>query len=282
MHRGCAEPGPASAWRQGEDGPPGCADACTTASFRRSHGLLGSRSGGGRDARPHPCPRGNKGKRASGAAAVGSIPATARSGLRGTESTMDAGTFSLARGTEVRESRPADCAAGIRRCGLQRTRASVPPGDANPHEAVEGWSLRLAFEPLRTLRGVDVLTAATVLAELGDPSRFDNPRQLVAFLGLVPSEHSSGSRRRQGAITKTGNAHVRRVLIESAWCYRFPARKTAHLRQTGADASPEVQGRRVESAKAPVRALPAPQRHRQAHLQSHHRSRAGTGRLHVG
>ena len=108
-------------------------------------------------------------------------------------------------------------------------------------EAVEDWSLRPAVEALRALRGVDVLTAATVLAELGDLGRFDNPRQLMAFLGLVPSEYSSGSRRRQGAITKTGNAHVRRVLIESAWCYRFPARKTAHLRQKGADASPEVQ-----------------------------------------
>ena len=56
----------------------------------------------------------------------------------------------------------------------------------------------------------------TVLAELGDITRFDSPRELMSFLGLVPSEHSSGQRRRQGAITKTGNAHVRRVLVESA------------------------------------------------------------------
>lgn len=78
------------------------------------------------------------------------------------------------------------------------------------------------------LRGVDMITAATVLAELGDLTRFDSPRESMSFLGLVPSERSSGERRRQAGITKTGNGHARRVLIEAAWCYRFPARKIAH------------------------------------------------------
>ena len=105
-------------------------------------------------------------------------------------------------------------------------------------EALQGWSLRPVVEALIALRGVDVVTAMTVLAELGDITRFDSPRELMSFLGLVPSEHSSGPRRRQGAITKTGNGHVRRVLVESAWCYRFPARKTAHLRRKAAEAPP--------------------------------------------
>ncbi len=109
------------------------------------------------------------------------------------------------------------------------------------HQAVATWSLRPLVEALISLRGVNVLTAVTVLAELGDLTRFDTPRQLMSHLGLVPSEHSSGPRRRQGGITKTGNSHVRRVLVEAAWAYRFPARKTAHLRRKAASAPPRIQ-----------------------------------------
>ena len=81
----------------------------------------------------------------------------------------------------------------------------------------------------------------TVLAELGDLTRFDSPRELMSFLGRVPSEHSSGGRRRRGGITKTGNGHVRRVLVEAAWSDRFPARKTAHPRRKAQAAAPAVQ-----------------------------------------
>ena len=76
-----------------------------------------------------------------------------------------------------------------------------------------------------------------LLGGLGDISRFESPRQLMAFLGLVPSEHSSGTRRRQGGITLTGNGHARRMLIESAWSYRFPARQTMHLKRKAVNAS---------------------------------------------
>jgi transposase len=76
---------------------------------------------------------------------------------------------------------------------------------------------------LTSLRGVGVVTAVTLVAELGDPGRFDSPRQLMAFAGLVPSEHSSGGREARGRITKTGNAHVRAVAVEAAWhCRRKP------------------------------------------------------------
>ena len=108
-------------------------------------------------------------------------------------------------------------------------------------EALEGWSLRPVVEGLIALRGVDVVTAMTVLAEVGDLTRFDSPRELMSFLGLVPGEHSSGGRRRQGGITKTGNGHVRRVLVEAAWSYRFPARKTRHLRCKASVAPAAVQ-----------------------------------------
>ena len=97
--------------------------------------------------------------------------------------------------------------------------------------ALENWPLRAVAEGLMSLRGVGLITAVTVLAELGDISRFDNARQLMCFVGLVPGERSSGSKRRQTGITKTGNAHVRRVLVEAAWSYRFPARKTAVLQR---------------------------------------------------
>jgi len=108
-------------------------------------------------------------------------------------------------------------------------------------QALTDWSLRPVVEGLMALRGVSLITAMTVLAELGDISRFDSPRQLMAYLGLVPSEHSSGPSRRQGAITKTGNGHVRRVLVEAAWNYRFPARKTRTIEQRAEKTSAAIQ-----------------------------------------
>lgn len=80
------------------------------------------------------------------------------------------------------------------------------------------------MQALQALRGVQWLVALTVVAELGDLTRFDSPRQLSAFVGLVPSEHSSGRRRRLGGITKTGNGRARRALVEGAWAYRYPAK----------------------------------------------------------
>jgi transposase len=103
------------------------------------------------------------------------------------------------------------------------------------------WSLAPVVYSLKALRGVDTVAAMVLLAELGDISRFDSPRQLMAYLGLVPSEHSTGRRRRQGAITKCGNTHARRMLVESAWSYRFPARQTMHLKRKAQHASEPAQ-----------------------------------------
>ncbi len=91
-------------------------------------------------------------------------------------------------------------------------------------EAVATWRWRPVVEALCALRGIALLAAATLVAEIGAIERFGNPRQLMAYLGLIPSEHSSGPSRRQGAITKAGNTHARRILIECAWLYRYPAR----------------------------------------------------------
>ena len=118
-------------------------------------------------------------------------------------------------------------------------RVAAPAGRLE--RALSDWSLAPVVRALVALRGVDRITAATLLAELGDIGRFDAPRQLMAFLGLVPSEHSSGGRRRRGAITRTGNGAARRALVESAWSYRFPARRTAHLERRAAGASEEAR-----------------------------------------
>ena len=92
-----------------------------------------------------------------------------------------------------------------------------------------GWRLAPVVAALQTMRGMALVTAATLITELGDLSRFANPRQLMAYLGLVPSEHFSGASVRRGGITKAGNGAARRLLIEAAWSYRFPARISREL-----------------------------------------------------
>ena len=91
------------------------------------------------------------------------------------------------------------------------------------------WTLAPVVAALQTMRGMALVNAATLIAELGDLSRFANPRQLMAYLGLVPSEHSSGASVKRGGLTKAGNSAARRLLIEAAWCYRFPARVSREL-----------------------------------------------------
>jgi transposase len=101
--------------------------------------------------------------------------------------------------------------------------------DAELLERAPAWRLSPVVQALQALRGVQFLVAITVVAELGDLTRFDNPRQLAAFVGLIPSEYSSGGSRRQGGITKAGNGRARRALIEAAWAYRHPAKVSAHI-----------------------------------------------------
>lgn len=91
-------------------------------------------------------------------------------------------------------------------------------------ESVPDWSLAPVVVALQAMRGIDLITAVGFLAELGDLSRFESPCKLMAFLGLVPSERSTGDSVRRGSITKAGNIRARRLLVKSAWSYRFPAR----------------------------------------------------------
>lgn len=124
---------------------------------------------------------------------------------------------------------------------VKAARKRVADMEQQMREALKSWSLRPVVEALMALRGVSLITAMTTLAELGDITRFDSPQELMAYLGLVPSEHSSGGSRRQGSLTRTGNGHVRRVLVEAAWNYRFPARKTRCIEQRAEQTSPNVQ-----------------------------------------
>ena len=108
--------------------------------------------------------------------------------------------------------------------GMGEVEARIKRLEAAIAEAVPDWSLAPFVEALMALRGFDLVNATTVLGELGDLSRFQTPRELMAFLGLVPSEHSTGDKINRGGLTKAGNGRARRALVEAAWCYRHPAR----------------------------------------------------------
>jgi transposase len=100
--------------------------------------------------------------------------------------------------------------------------------------------LRARVQRLRCFRGIDDLTALTIAAELGDARRFPSAPRAMAFVGLVPSEHSSGAKQARGAITKTGNAHLRRVLVEAAWHYRHGPRLGDRLKRRQRGAPPAI------------------------------------------
>ena len=110
-------------------------------------------------------------------------------------------------------------------------------------DMVPQWTLAPVVAAVQALRGVSILVAATVVAEVGNFSRFENPRQLMAYLGLNPSEHSSGATIKRGPITKTGNSLARTCLVEAAWTYRHPARVTQIIRE------------RLKGLPEPIRAI---------------------------
>jgi hypothetical protein len=135
---------------------------------------------------------------------------------------------------------------------------------------------------LQALRGVAELSAVTIVSELGSLTRFAGPRQLMAYSGTVPSEDSSGKRTRRGGITKTGNAHLRRIAVESAWSYRLrpgvgPELRRAPARRAGGD-----QGDRLEGSEPPAQALCEAEPGGKRSAQDRHRRGPRTARLHLG
>ena len=94
---------------------------------------------------------------------------------------------------------------------------------------LQAWRLSPVVEALQALRGVQFTVAVTLVAERGDLTRVESPRELMKFMGLIPSESSSGEPRRQGSMTTAGHTHARRVLVEGAWASRYPAKVSRHL-----------------------------------------------------
>jgi transposase len=108
-------------------------------------------------------------------------------------------------------------------------------------EQVTAWRLSPVVDALQALRGVQCTVAVATVAELGDLTRFENPRQLMKFCGLIPSEYSSGERRRQGALAKAGNTQARRALVEGAWASRDPAKVRRQLQRRLAQQPKAIQ-----------------------------------------
>lgn len=105
-------------------------------------------------------------------------------------------------------------------------------------EFVPAWPLAPLVQALQALRGVNLIIAVTFATEVGDASRFESPRQLMGYLGLVPSERSTGETIRRGGITKAGNGRVRHMLVESAWTYRHPP-KIGKMKQYQLEQAPQ-------------------------------------------
>ncbi len=104
--------------------------------------------------------------------------------------------------------------------------------------AVPEWSLADIVTALQAMRGIDVIAAVVIMAEIGDLSRFASPRELMGYLGLVPSERSTGDTVKRGGITKAGNRRARRILVEASWSYRHPPR-IGKEKQAKVEAAPE-------------------------------------------
>ena len=123
----------------------------------------------------------------------------------------------------------------------EQATARIARLDADIVECIEGWALAPLVKNLQAFRGIKLLTAVGIAAEIGDFVRFPKAGHFMSYVGLVPSENSSGQSRRQGGITKTGNRHVRRLLIEAAWHYfNAPAVVSAALTERRAGVSEEV------------------------------------------
>jgi transposase len=143
-----------------------------------------------------------------------------------------------------------------------------------PYRERVGW--------LRCFRGIDTLAAMILLTEVGDFPRFEHPRPLAAYLGLVPSEASSGERERRGSITKAGNTHARRILVEASWHYRHPPRLGAALTRRSQGQPKSVLAQAWQAQLRLHRRDPAPDRARETAPGRRGRPRARVGRLRLG
>ena len=134
----------------------------------------------------------------------------------------------------------------------------------------------------QAMRGASFLVAVTFAAEIGDVRRFDTPRQLASFLGLVPAESSTGDTIRRKGLTLAGNRRARRALVEAAWTYRYPGEGQRDLESAARRAAQARARHRLEGAGPSVRPLSPPQRHGQEAARRRGRDRPRDGRFPVG
>jgi len=166
---------------------------------------------------------------------------------------------------------------------VESTTERIGRHDDDVARLVPSWSLSPLVTALQALRGVSLVSAAVMVAELGDLRRFENPSQLMAYLGLVPCEHSSGKTERKGGITRTGNANARYIIVEAAWAYRFPPRMSLAIRKRNELVASEVQEiawRAQQRLYRKYRKLAA--RTPQKHPADPDSSRTGAGRFYLG
>lgn len=124
---------------------------------------------------------------------------------------------------------------------IEQVQEKIKRYDKAIEEAAAGITNQKLFKALQALKGIGLLTAATLIAEIGDISRFKTAPQLMCFLGLIPGEHSSGNTRRQGRITKAGNTHVRFLMVESSQHYRLNPRVGPELKKRQEGVSEEIK-----------------------------------------
>lgn len=110
---------------------------------------------------------------------------------------------------------------------LDQTQARLARLEDHIRELVANWSLAWLVDALQAMRGYRLINAVTLVAEIGDPRRFQSPRELMGYLGMVPSERSTGDKVRRGRLTKTGNRRARRILVEASWTYARPVKTAA-------------------------------------------------------
>ena len=137
-------------------------------------------------------------------------------------------------------------------------------------------------EAYQAMRGASFLVAVTFAAEIGDVRRFDTPRQLMSFLGLVPAESSTGDTIRRKGLTLAGNRRARRALVEAAWTYRFPATSERNLESQAGRAAESRARHRLEGADPTVRPLSPSERRRQEAASGRGGDRPRDGRIPMG
>ena len=136
------------------------------------------------------------------------------------KTTWNDGASGLDRQADLRRAGAADTSWPTAWRPSRRPRCGASQLTERLREVTEGWDRSPLVKALQALRGVEFVTAVTLAAEVGDFRRFATASDFMGYVGLIPSEQTAGLTRRQGPITKTGNAHVRHVLVESAWHYR--------------------------------------------------------------